>query len=160
MNPILLSARPLENHNYKIYNTLGIKFQKRLRLSFSHLKEHKTGLSFADTINPFVHVMFLFPSEKISHFFYAAETAPFTATTLLNELNNVGKTVTSLKQNDFLNLILYGDKNFDSNNNQNIMETKTLIAIAIKVYSPQPSKLSDTLNDSTSHFFEQFYKLS
>ena len=23
-NPILLSARPLENHNYKIYDTLGI----------------------------------------------------------------------------------------------------------------------------------------
>ena len=33
--------------------------------------------------------------------------------------------------------------------------TLTLIAIAVKVYSPQPSNLSDILNDSTNHFFKQ-----
>ena len=71
---------------------------------------------------------------------------------LPNELNHVGKTVTSLKQNDLLNLILYGDKNFDSDINQSMMGTKTLIAIAIKVYSLQPSNLSDILNDSTNLF--------
>ena len=32
---ILLSPRPLENHNYKIYDTLGIKLLNRLRLNFS-----------------------------------------------------------------------------------------------------------------------------
>ena len=64
----------------------------------------------------------------------------------MNELSNVGNTFTFLKQNDLLNVILYGGKNFDSNNNQSLMGTKTLIAIAIKVYSPQPSNLSDTLN--------------
>ena len=64
----------------------------------------------------------------------------------MNELINVGNTFTFLKQNDLLNVILYGGKNFDSNNNQSLMGTKTLIAIAIKVYSPQPSNLSDTLN--------------
>ena len=64
----------------------------------------------------------------------------------MNELSNVGDTFTFLKQNDLLNVILYGDKNFDSNNNQSLMGTKTLVAIAIKVYSPQPSNLSDTLN--------------
>ena len=75
----------------------------------------------------------------------------------MDELSNVGNTITSLKQNDLLNVILYGDKNFDSNNNQSMMGTKTLIGTAIKVYSPQSSNLSDTLNDSTNHFFEQFY---
>ena len=64
----------------------------------------------------------------------------------MDELSNVGNTITSLKQNDLLNVILYGDKNFDSKNNQSMMETKTLIGIRIKVYSPQPSNLSDTLN--------------
>ena len=43
MNPILFSARPLENHNYKIYDTLGIKLLKRLRLNFSCLKRRKFG---------------------------------------------------------------------------------------------------------------------
>ena len=58
---ILLSARPLENHNYKIYDTVGIKLLNRLRLNFSKLKQRKFGHSFTDTINPFVNVMFLFP---------------------------------------------------------------------------------------------------
>ena len=75
----------------------------------------------------------------------------------MDELSNVGNTITSLKQNDLLNVILYGDKNVDSNNNQSMMGIKTLIAIAIKVYSSQPSNLSDTLNNSMNHFFEQFY---
>ena len=75
----------------------------------------------------------------------------------MDELSNVSNNITSLKQNDLLNVILYWDKNFDSNNNQSMMGTKTFIGIAINVYSPQPSNLSDTLNDSTNHFLEQFY---
>ena len=71
-------------------------------------------------------------------------------TTPMNVLSNVSNTITSI-------VILHGDKNFDKNNNQSVMGTKTLIAIAIKIYSLQPSNLSDTLNDSTNHFFEQFY---
>ena len=71
----------------------------------------------------------------------------------MNELSNVDNTITSLKQEDLLNVILYGDKMFDSSNNQSMIGTKTLIEIAIKVYSPQPSNLSDTLCDSTNHFF-------
>ena len=66
----------------------------------------------------------------------------------MDELSNVGNTITSLKQNDLLNEILYGYKNFNSNNNQSMMGTKTLAGISIKVYSPQP------LNLSTNHFFE------
>ena len=42
----------------------------------------------------------------------------------MNELSKVGNTITSLKQNDLLNVILCGDKNFDSNNNQSMMGCK------------------------------------
>ena len=44
----------------------------------------------------------------------------------MDELSNVGNPITSLKQNDLLNVILYGDKSFDSNNNQSMMGTKAL----------------------------------
>ena len=67
-------------------------------------------------------------------------------TTLMDEWSNVSNTITSLKQNNHLNVILYWDKKFNSNKNQSMMGTKTVIGIAIKVYSPQPSNLSDTLN--------------
>ena len=55
------SARPLENHSYMIYDTLGIKLLNKLRLNLSHLKQRKFGHIFTDTANPFVNVMFLFP---------------------------------------------------------------------------------------------------
>ena len=35
-----------------MYDPLGEKFLTRLRLKFSHLKEHKFRHGFADTINP------------------------------------------------------------------------------------------------------------
>ena len=75
----------------------------------------------------------------------------------MNELSNVGNTITSLKQKDLVKVILCGDKFSDGNNSQNMMGTKTLIATEIKVYSPQTSNLLDTLNDSTNQFFEQYY---
>ena len=158
MNPILLSARPLENYNYKIYGTLGIKLLNRLRLNFSHQKERKFGHNIADTINPIVNAMFLFPWNWDNFpFSLRCRNSTIYCTTLMNELSNIGNTITSLKQNSLLNIILYENKNFDSNSNQSMMGTKTLIAIAIKVYSLQPLNLSNTLNNSTNHFLEQFY---
>ena len=125
----------------------------RLRLSFNHIKERKFGHNFADTIRPFVHFVFLFPWNWNNFpFFLLCRNSTIHRTTLVNELSNVSSTTTSLKQNDLPNVILYEDKNFDSHNNQSIMGTKTLTAIAINVYSPQPSILSDTLNDLRSHF--------
>ena len=78
----------------------------------------------------------------------------------MDELSNVDNTITSLKQNDLLNVILYGDKNVDSTSNQSMIGTKTLIGIPIKVYSPQPSNLSDALNQFVifkplGHCFEE-----
>ena len=74
----------------------------------------------------------------------------------MNVLSNVSNTITSLKlseENELLHVIMYGGKSFDSNTNRDTMGAKSLIATAVtKVYSPQPSNISDTLNDSTKHF--------
>ena len=38
---ILSFFRPISNSIYNIHNPLGIKYLTRLRIGFSHLKEHK-----------------------------------------------------------------------------------------------------------------------
>ena len=134
MNPILFSTRPLENHNYKIYNKLGIKLLNRLTLNFCYLKQRKFGHNFTDTINPFINVMFLFPWNWANFpFFYAAETTPFTAQLLwMNSAMHVALLLLWSK----MILILHGDKtliaatskydgdkNFDSDSNQSILTT-------------------------------------
>ena len=49
---LLPFLRLIENSIYSIYDTLAIKPLHRLRLSFSHLREHKFRHNFADTVNP------------------------------------------------------------------------------------------------------------
>ena len=51
----------------------------------------------------------------------------------MDELSNVGNTITYLKEKNLLKVILYGEKNFDSNNSQGMIGTKTLIARTVKV---------------------------
>ena len=94
-------ARPPENHNYKIYDTVGIKILNRLRLKSSYLKQSEFGNNFTDTVNLFVDVLFLFPWNWDNFpFFLRCRNNTIYRTTLMNELSNVGNTITSLKQND------------------------------------------------------------
>ena len=80
MNPILFSARPLENHNYKIYDTLGIKLLKRLRLNFSCLKRRKFGHNLqTQQIDSLMLCCRSLETKTTLHFFYLAETTPFTS---------------------------------------------------------------------------------
>ena len=44
--------RPLPNSIFNIHNPLGIKYLTRLRIEFSHLKEHKFRQNFQDSVDP------------------------------------------------------------------------------------------------------------
>ena len=48
----LIVSKKRGNSLLSVYDPLGEKFLTRLRLKFSHLKEHKFRHGFADTINP------------------------------------------------------------------------------------------------------------
>ena len=49
---LLEFIRPIGNSTYRIHDPIGIKLLNRLRLSFSHLREHTIRHSFPDTLNP------------------------------------------------------------------------------------------------------------
>ena len=51
-NALFKLVKPLENSVYNIHDALGIKLLTRLRLDFSHLREHKFRHNFRDTLNP------------------------------------------------------------------------------------------------------------
>ena len=42
----------MENKTFSIYDPLGIKLLKRLRVDISHLNEHKFRYNFTETLNP------------------------------------------------------------------------------------------------------------
>ena len=73
----LNSIRPTGNSTSKIYDTLEIKLLTRLSLGFRNLTEHKFRHNFADSLNPFVSVLWKLSLHFI--FFYAVKTIPLNA---------------------------------------------------------------------------------
>ena len=50
---LLQFARPSPKSLFNCHSPKGVKYEIRLRLGLSHLREHKFKHSFQDTLNPF-----------------------------------------------------------------------------------------------------------
>ena len=107
---LLAFIRPVGNSMYGIYDLLGVKLINRLRLGFSHLREHKFRHNFADTVN----LLCTLETENIEHFFLRCQNNLSACTALMNELSNISNAINSLNSTDLIRVILYGDKNFDN----------------------------------------------
>ena len=103
--------RPVGNSLYAIYDTFGVILINRLRLGFSHLREHKYRHNFADTVNPLCSCAL--GNGNTEHFFLCCRNNVSARAILMNEVNNISNTISSLNSNDIIRVILYGDKNFD-----------------------------------------------
>ena len=116
---LLTFTRPLENDTYGIYDPLGVNLLNRLRLGFSHLRKHKFRHNFADTLNPLCSCTL--EIEDTEHYFLRYQNNILFRTTLMNDLNNINTSIASLNSNDFLRVILYGDKSFNKETNCKIL---------------------------------------
>ena len=109
LKKLLSFIKPTENKTFSIYDPLGIKLLNRLRVDFSHLKEHKFRHNFADTINPLCSCSL--ETEGTAHFFLRCQNYTNIRTTLMNELNDIDNSITSRQPDELLQIILYGDLN-------------------------------------------------
>ena len=115
----LTFIRPLENYTHGIYDPLGVRSLSRLRLDFSHLREHKFRHNFADTLNPLCSRSL--ETEDTEHYFLRCQNNLSFRTTLMNDLNNINTAIASLNPNDLLRVILYGDKSFNKETSYKIL---------------------------------------
>ena len=116
---LLAFIRPVRNSMDGIYDPFGVKLINRLRLGFSHLREHKFRYNFADTVNPLCSCTL--ETENTEHFFLRCENNLSARTTLMNELSNISNAINSLNSTDLIRAILHGDKNFDNVTNFKII---------------------------------------
>ena len=93
---LLTFIRPLENDKYRIYDPLGVRLLNRLRLGFSHLREHKFRHNFADALNPLCSCCL--ETEDIEHYFLRYQNNLSLRITLMNDLNNISTAVAFLNQ--------------------------------------------------------------
>ena len=116
---LLTFTRPLENDTCGIHDLLGVRLLNRLRLGFSHLREHKFRHNFADTLNPLCSCSL--ETEDTEHYFLRCQNNLSFRTTLMNDLNNINTAIASLNPNNLLRVIIYGDKIFNRETNRKML---------------------------------------
>ena len=119
LKKFLTFIRPLGNDTYGIYDPFGIRLLNRLRLGFSHLREHNFEHNFTNTLNPLCSCSL--ETEDTEHYFLRCQNNLSFHTTFMNDLNNINTTIASFNSNDLLRVVLYGDESFNKETNCKIL---------------------------------------
>ena len=88
----------------------------RLRLGFSHLREHKLAHGFKDTLNP--HCSCSIEAETITHYFLRCHFYNSNRASLMNDLENIPIFFSTVSDNNLISLLLYSVDKFDDTKNR------------------------------------------
>ena len=101
---LLKNKRPMKSPVYKILDPLGLKLLTRLRLNFSHLREHKFNHNFQDTINPLCCCSL--ETESTSHFLLRCSLFSASRKTLLDNVIEIVGSISNLTDSELIDLLL------------------------------------------------------
>ena len=103
---LLQFSRPSGSEVYNIHDSIGLKYFTRLRLEFSHLREHKFRHNFHDIINPLCSCNVL-ESEFVNHFFLLCPIYASQRKILLDSIFELDAGVENLSNSKLAELLLY-----------------------------------------------------
>ena len=118
-NTLLKFIRPAQRKTFNINDLVGVKSLTRLRLGFIHLREHKFRHGFRDILNLLCPCSI--ETETTAHCFPRSHFYNANRYALINELNEMHSSFSSLNENKFINLVLYGSDKFDEKKNRSIL---------------------------------------
>ena len=113
---LLNFIRPNCNNVFKINNPLGLKLLTRLRIGFSHLKEHKFQHNFQDSVDPLCSCRI--DIELTVHFFLHYLNLTTQRQTLLNKLKSINANILAENENSFVRTLLFGRPDCTYSNNK------------------------------------------
>ena len=90
-----------------------------MRLGFSHLHEHKFRHCFRDILNPLCP--FSIETETTAHYFLRCHFYNADRSALMDELNEIDISFSTLNENKLIDLILYGSDKYDDKKNYIIL---------------------------------------
>ena len=123
------------NPIFDIHFLLRLKFLTRLRLSFSHLREHKFKYNFQDCINPLCICSIEIESTK--HFFLHCHNYDNLRVTLLNDIKAIDESIFSTSDDDIVHVLLYGHQRFTLQENQLIIKASLTFIIESERFKGQ-----------------------
>ena len=115
---LLVFCKTEKNSLFNVHNPIGVKYLNRLRLNFSHLNEHKFHHNFRDTVNPLCCCNT--ETETTSHYLLRCHLLSEQITKLLENFKNLDNTLLSHRDDELLQILLYGSHKFSSSVNNKI----------------------------------------
>ena len=109
----------MPNSIFNIHNPLGIKYLTRLRIGFSHLKEHKFRHNFQDSIDPMCSCSS--GVETTTHFFLHCANFYFQRQTLFDRITTIDENILTENEESIINTLLYGKINSENSINKAIL---------------------------------------
>ena len=110
-NTLLKFIRHVQRKTFNINDSVGVKLLTRLRLGFSHLRELKFRHGFRDILNPPCPCSI--ETETTAHYFLRCHFYNTNRFAPMNELNEIDSSFSTMNENKFIDLILYGSGKFD-----------------------------------------------
>ena len=104
---LLQFVRPSPNSLFNCHSPKGIKYELRLRLGLSHLREHKFKGSFQDTLNPFCD--YGCEIETTAHFPHHCLQFYTERNTLLNKIKRSDTSILNQNNSNFTKKLVFGD---------------------------------------------------
>ena len=118
-NTLLQFIMPAQKKTLNINDSVGVKLLTRLRLGFSHPREHKFRHGFRDILNPLCSCSI--EAEIFAHYFLRCHFYNANRSTLMNELNEIDSSFSPTNEKKFVELILYSSGKFDDKKNHKIL---------------------------------------
>ena len=112
--------RPKPSPTFQLGNIPGFTFLTRLRLGFSHLREHKFRHGFIDSVDPFCNCRGNF-LETAEHFLLHCSNYSNDQTRLFKNLLQLKASLIPLKPSFLCNILLNGHVNFPDTVNRKIL---------------------------------------
>ena len=116
---LLNFIRPKSSNAFNINNPLGLKLLTRLRIGFSHLKEHKFKHNFQDSVDPLCSCGN--DIESSVHFFLHCPNLTTQRQTLLNKLKSINASIMTENENSVVRTLLFGRPDLSYSTNKEII---------------------------------------
>jgi len=117
---ILKFFKPNANSVFGVTDKKGVVLLNRLRVGFSHLREHKFRHNFADTVDPFCNCRNN-SIETTQHFLMHCSDYSNDRLVMFNSLLQLDISLLPLKPKTLFKTLLFGDSKFSQNQNHDIL---------------------------------------
>ena len=123
----------MPNSIYNIHNPLGVKYLTRLRIGFSHLKEHKFKHNFHYSIDPMCSGSS--GIEASIHFFLHCASFNTQRQTLFNKIANIDANILTENEDSSVNTLLFGISNSENSFNKAMLNASIEFVLSTKRFN-------------------------